>query len=501
MHDLINWKYYSSWIKLTRHLAWVVKLKSFWICRKRNCKQSPNLKLLTYNEISESTNLLIKYSQVQCYPLEYRALNSSKEINLTSPLITLNPIFQNELIKVGGRINLAKISIESKNQIIVPKNHPIAELLINHIHSLNLHVGREHTLALLRKKYWVPACRGIIRKVIFNCLYCKRQRIMPKPPIMSDLPPDRLDIGTKPFVNTGIDYFGPIVVKMNRKTRANQATSKRYGVIFTCLTTRALHLELANDLSTDSFIMALRRFQSRRGSVKIIRSDNGTNFVGAENELKLAVKNIDQNAVVKHLNKFDITWMFNPPISPWMGGVWESLIKSVKRALKAITHDRLFTDEALYTFLCEVESILNQRPITTVSDDINDFEVLTPNHFLLGYESYNLAPGKFNDDEINLRKKWRKIQAVTNMFWRRWVNEYLPLLNIRKKWYRVTRNFNKGDIVIIQTNNSPRSFWPMARVIETYPGIDGVVRTVKVKTATNELVRSVAKLCLLECHE
>ena len=154
---------------------------------------------------------------------------------------------------------------------------------------------------------------------------------------MSDIPEDRLCIDGKPFPNTGVDYLGPYRIKLHiKRTRSNQATAKRYVALFTCLTTRAVHLEIAGDLSTDAFILALRRFISRRGKVNIIRSDNGTNFVGASKELKQAIKNIDQNTVNKHLVAKGIKWKFHPLVSPWMGGIWESLVKSAKRSLKAI---------------------------------------------------------------------------------------------------------------------------------------------------------------------
>ena len=135
---------------------------------------------------------------------------------------------------------------------------------------------------------------------------------------MSDLPKERVAIGDKPFTYTGIDYFGPIAVKLSKRTRSNPALAKRYGVIFTCLTTRAVHLELAGDLSTDCFIMALRRFRSRRGNVKYIKSDNGTNFIGADRELKEAIKNLDKGKISKVLSDYYIEWEFNPSASPWI---------------------------------------------------------------------------------------------------------------------------------------------------------------------------------------
>ena len=181
-----------------------------------------------------------------------------------------------------------------------------------------------------------------------------------------------------------------------------------------------------------------------------------------------------------------------------MGGAWEELIKSVKRNLKAVALACLFTEEALHTFICEVESILNNRPISPSSDDINDYEAPTPNHILLGFSSSNHVPGVFRDNEINYRKKWRAVQVATNMFWSRWLKEYLPMLVQRRKWNYPTQNLNVGDLVVIQTDNIPRSHWSLGRILERYPVVDGVVRTVKVKRSSNELLRPAQKLCLLE---
>ena len=210
---------------------------------------------------------------------------------------------------------------------------------------------------------------------------------------MSKLPNDRLSVGEKPFSKVGVDYFGSLVVKFPKHTRSNQATAKRYGVLFTCLTTWAAHLVVAGDMSTDSFILVLRRFLSRRGPIVIILSDNGTNFVGTERELINALKELDQTLISSELTRYCTEWKFNPPFSPWMGGVWESLVKSVKRSPKVITRDRVFTEASLYMFVCEVESVINNHPLTSTSDSISDFEALTPNHFLLGTKTTNYALG------------------------------------------------------------------------------------------------------------
>ena len=143
-------------------------------------------------------------------------------------------------------------------------------------HEKGAYIGTEHTLALIRRKIWIPSCQGLIKKVLFDCLYWKHERIKPQKKFMSEFPKEILDAYEETFHNTGIDFFGPIIVKLSKKTRANQAKAKRYGVIFTCITTRAIHLEISGDLTTDSFILALRRFITRRGNAKHIRSDKLT---------------------------------------------------------------------------------------------------------------------------------------------------------------------------------------------------------------------------------
>ena len=166
--------------------------------------------------------------------------------------------------------------------------------------------------------------------------------------------------------------------------------------------------------------------------------------------------------------------------------------------MKAITLDRVFNDEALYTFLCETECIINQRPLTAISDDVNDFDTLTPNHFLIGEAHPNQSPGEFSSKEINYPKKWRAVQAASDMLWNRWRKEYLSTLTQRRGGLLKERNFKKGDLVILQEKNVPRSHWPISSVMEIYPGQDRVARIVKLRTPTNEIVRPANKLYLME---
>ena len=203
---------------------------------------------------------------------------------------------------MGGKVAHSFLPFDSKHQIILAKKHHLSELLIKDIHVRNCHSGRELTLNLLRERFWIIHAKSLVRKELLNCSYCKRQRILPRPPLMSDLPAERVSVPTSPFVHTGIDYFGPLFVKLSRKTKSNQEITKRYGATFTYLASRAFHIELAGDLSTDSFILALRIFTARRGNPQTITRDNGTNFVGAQRELSDEIQKLDQHKIRDELN-------------------------------------------------------------------------------------------------------------------------------------------------------------------------------------------------------
>lgn len=227
---------------------------------------------------------------------------------------------------------------------------------------------------------------------------------------MADLPQDRVSPDEPPFTHVGVDYFGPFEVKRGR------TALKRYGVLFTCLSIRAVHIEIASSLDTDSFINALRRFIARRGQVSELRSDNGTNFVGAERELKEAIRNWNLAQIHDTLLQKEIKWVFNPPSGSHHGGVWERLIRSVRKVLNSTLKVQCLDEESLRTVLCEVKAIINSRPITKASTDPNDLEALTPNHLLLLKTMPSLPPGQFQKEDIYARRRWRQVQYMSNLF-------------------------------------------------------------------------------------
>jgi hypothetical protein len=309
---------------------------------------------------------------------------------------------------------------------------------------------------------------------------------------MADIPAIRTD-PAPPFTYTGIDFFGPFLIKEGRKEL------KRYGAIFTCLASRSIHIETANTLDTDSFLNALRRFISRRGPVREIRCDNGSNFVGAERELRKATSELDHSRIQGQLLHQNIAWKFNPPSASHMGGIWERQIRSVRKVLSALLHEHgsRLDDESFRTLLCEVEAIINSRPLTSVSGSPDDLEPLTPNHILTMKPFVLPPPGHFQRDDVYLRKRWRRVQYLASLFWSRWKREYLLTLQQRQKWNKIQRNIQVGDLVLVKDDNLARCNWSMARVLSTVKDSKAVVRSVKLKTQSSELCRPIHKLVLL----
>lgn len=273
---------------------------------------------------------------------------------------------------------------------------------------------------------------------------------------------------------------------------------KRYGLIFTCMTIRAVHLEILPSLTTDAFINALRRFICRRGKPKRLVSDNGTNFVGAYRELGVALREWNNKQRLRRfLLQEMIEWSFNPPAASHMGGVWERLIRSVRRVFNAVIRNSSLDDFELQTVMCEIESVVNNRPITPVSSDKDDDEPLTPSH-LLSLGSTGTAPPVLGARDDCYRRRWRYIQYLVDRFWRRWTKEYLPSIQHRRKWIADSPNAHVGDIVLIMDELTHRNQWPMGRIVRLHVGRDAKVRSCDVKTQKGHCTRPVTKLCLLE---
>ena len=350
-------------------------------------------------------------------------------------------------------------------------------------------------MATVRETYWIPQGRSLIRKILSNCFTCKLIRKDPVQQKMANLPPDRVEANKYPFEKVGLDLFGPFMVKRGR------SLEKRYICLYTCLTMRAVHLEIIHSLEADAFLNSLIRFIARRGSPRKIRSDNGTNFVGGSKEINESIQEWNNNIKLQEeLLVRNIEWEFNPPSSSNFGGVWERMIRTTRKVFSVTLRNQVLTDEKLQTFACEAEGIINNRPLTPVSEDPRDYKALTPRDLLHIPNGFVSSPGEFVKEDV-FRKAWRHVQFLVDDFWRRWLLEYLPTLQPRSKWLTTQGNIKVhevNDLVLVKDESVPRNSWPLARVIETHPSKDNLVRTVKVKTSTGEYTRPVNKLCLLE---
>lgn len=402
------------------------------------------------------------------------------------------------IMRVGGRLENSEFSYDKKHPIIVPYGSELAKWIIDEAHKRVMHGGNQLTLSQIRHTYWLLGAKRAVKAYINKCIICHRFRAKATRQLMGSLPSSRTRVVEKPFTNTGTDLAGPIKMKMT--TGRGQRTQKGYIVLFICMSTRAVHIEAVSDQSAEAFIAAFNRFVARRGNVQVVYSDNGTNFVAANKILQLENEQamVDYNMEIK--NSLAVTgtkFKFNPPSAPWFGGIWERHIGSIKYHLKRVIGDRILTFEELTTVLAQIEACINSRPMTPLSDNPNDLEVLTPGHFLVG--NALTAPVEANrlDVPINRLHRWELCCRLKQEFWSKWTNEYLSQLQSRSKWTEKKENLQVGDMVLLMDEVNAPLRWPLARVTKVYPARDDLVRVVDIKTRGKTLKRPVGKLALL----
>ncbi|KAL8567647.1 hypothetical protein ACOMHN_054459 [Nucella lapillus] len=386
------------------------------------------------------------------------------------------------VIRVGGRLRNSPENNNIKNPVILPKKSHLSCLLALNYHENCGHQGRTTTISAIRSAgYWIVGLRSVVSSVIHHCIKCTRQRGQPAGQKMADLPEERTQ-PAPPFSHTGIDCFGPFEACEGRRN------VKRWGLIFTCLASRAIHLEVLEDMSTDAFLCALRRFIALRGNVKTLRSDMGTNFVSAAKELKKYMNAVNKEKISEEMLKRNCEFVFNPPTASHFGGAWERIIRTVREVMQGLLskHGSRLTTTALVTLFCEVAAIVNNRPLTTDDlDDPHSTAPLTPNH-LLTIKPEPIFPliGLFDEADLYCRKRWRRVQYLLEQFWSRWRLEYLASLQTRRKWYHAPDAVCTGMLVLVVDESLPRGLWKMARVEKVYPSGDGLVRSVQLRIAS-----------------
>ena len=318
---------FSTWRGLERSVAWIIRYASQLrklVERRKNDERvdlstSQQVKPipLSIDELNNSENIFLKIVQRSHFEEEITDLKQpqKRKVKKSSVIHKLNPILMSDLLCIEGRLRHAPIESAAKHPVILPKQHHVAKLIVLHYHQLSAHSGLEYVLSLTRQKYWIVKGRLLVRKAINDCFGCRRRQSQVAEQRMADLPRNRVTPCKPPFICTGVDCFGPF------KVRRGQNIVKRYGVIFTCLTIRAIHIEVASSLDTDSFLNAMRRFIARRGNSEEIRSDNGANFVSGEKELRDCVNDWNHDKIHQFLLLKNIKWIFNPPTTSHHGGV------------------------------------------------------------------------------------------------------------------------------------------------------------------------------------
>nr|XP_040233604.2 uncharacterized protein LOC120956287 [Anopheles coluzzii] len=488
----------SSYTQIVRSMAYLVQLARFIKSRKREVVKGR----LTAKEVRTATLLIVRLVQRETFQPEIIALmdGANTKHRLNGLQAFLDP--DDGIIRVGGRIKRAFIPYDSRHQMLLPAKHPITEALVRELHIDNLHIGQRGLLAVVRQRYWPLNAKNTIRKVIRKCIVCFKANPLKTTQLMGDLPSYRVQPAPV-FSNTGVDYAGPFWIK-STTSRKPQIT-KAYVCLFVCLQTRVVHLELVSDLTTDAFLASLRRFISRRGCPKTIRSDNATNFVGAKTELHELWCMFQNDCATKKITNYcvdkGIDWSFIPPRSPHFGGIWEAGVKQVKYHLKRIVGDRKLSYEELYTTLTQMEAVLNSRPLVPSSDDPSDYTAITPAHFLIGREMQTVPEPDYSTLKENHLSRWQLVQSMLQHFWKRWTAEYLPELQNRSKWLK-RKVIKVGSLVLLADQNAPLLQWPLARIVAAHPGDDGTIRVVTVKTANGaEFKRAVTEVCFLPLDE
>ncbi|XP_055632393.1 uncharacterized protein LOC129772888 [Toxorhynchites rutilus septentrionalis] len=473
---LLDYSRFNRWTKLLRTMAYVFRFIES--VQKKNFGQQLKAGLLTQRELARAELVLWKMAQEDAFPEERTVLKTTQgnpeirhaTVSKSSSIYKTWPFIDEQgILRMRGRIGAAPyVPFEAKWPAILPKCHPITTLITDFYHRQFRHANRETVVNEMRQRFEVAKLRSLIQRVTKNCVFCKITKTIPRAPVMAPLPEERLQPFVRPFTYVGVDYFGPVLVK------AGRSQVKRWVALFTCLTIRAVHMEV----------------------VHMFYSDNGTCFQGASRQLQEEISAMNETMATTFTNA-RTAWKFIPPATPHMGGVWERLVRSVKTAIfSALNIPRKPDDETLKTIIYEAEALVNSRPLTYIPLKSADQESLTPNHFLLG-NSTGLHAETEVIGYVGLRSSWKQAQHITGEFWKRWIREYLPVITRRCKWFDDTKELEEGDLVLI-VNGTDRNHWIRGRVEKVIAGRDGRIRQALVRTATGVLRRPAIKLAVID---
>ena len=470
-------KNYSTLNRLHRVTAWIVR----WTRKARGLEDRTGE--LSSEEIYGAERIWLTQVQTDAFLGEKTAIQGGHPIPRTSGIFQLNPFIGEGLLKLTGRLQESELSTAEKHPVILPSEHHYTKLVVMDLHEKLCHAGVQQTMFALRARFWITKCRQTVRQIIRSCMKCRVFCTKPFTQEAAPLPKERV-CGGAPFSCIGVDLGGPLYARDSRTSDPK----KVYFVLFTCTAVRAVHLELVESLSTEDFMKAFERFTARRGRPSVVFSDNATNFRGAAPQLAHA----------------GVQWKFNVPRAPWWGGFFERLIRTTKEALRKTLHQSLMTLSELHTVLCRIEGVINARPLTPVTEDVNDVRALAPEDFLrdTSLDSRRAIPMGLEQEPRPggyLTARWRYRRQIVDHLWRRWSREYVRELRGLRRPPEGDVEPRIGDLVLIadDRDGSP-VFWKKARITQLHHGRDGRVRSATVRTGDRHLTRAIQSFHLLE---
>ncbi|XP_055678141.1 uncharacterized protein LOC129786910 [Lutzomyia longipalpis] len=494
------WKIIDEFSSHTRMIRYLSYWRRYLHNLKARVKSTPPATgPLTVSELTATNLLIVSQVQRQVFAKEFLALKSGKKLTTPSRIIDLNPFLdENGIIRVGGRIQKSSLPISMKHQILLPDKHHFTRLLAEKTHLDTCHGGPKLVEYTMKQRYWPLRGYDVASSVTRKCVRCFRCKPKPMQQIMGNLPADRVVQPRRPFTKVGVDFCGPFYIRapLRRATKF-----KIYVAIFICFVSRAVHLEMVTDLSSEAFIAALTRFTARRGKPSDIYCDNATNFVGAAGKLKeirkFLLEKDNQEKIIKHASEEQIQFHFIPPRSPNFGGLWESAVKIFKRHFYRVAGNVTLTYESFLTIMVQIESCMNSRPLTPKSSDPSDLDALTPSHFFLFEPANALPTHDVSDVPTNRLNRWRVNDQIVQHFWRRWAREVLLNMQQRRKWQKEQPNLQPGDLVVMIEDNLPPLTWLLGRIVLIHPGEDKKHRVATVQTKNGQFKRAISKLALL----
>ena len=459
----------SSFKKMVRVVAWV--LRAISIFRGHTFNQVP----LDLKELSRSKILLYALLQCRHFSEEINCIKRGVSLPKNSSLSGLHPFIDSQMgvLRMSSRLGLSELPYDQQYPIILPRCiHVVA--LIREVHLANKHSGVGLTVLIIREHLWIPGLKRLTAKLKKSCISCQRYdsrtQDAPEPP----LPVDRVKL-TAPFNVVGIDHAGPLYTSDNGK-------SKFYVLLFTCAVVRAVHLELVGSLTAQDTILAFRRFVARRGTPEIVYSDNSKTF----------------QALSRHLAEKLLfckpIWKFITPRAPWVGGWWERLIQSVKKALRKTLGSHSVSLIELTTLFTEIEHCINSRPLTYISDG-PEYQVITPEGFLIAKAAVTIDQAS----QIHPYQSLSQIQGkILDRFWQLWKGDYLLTLPSNRSKDQSYQNIKKGQVVLVREDFDKRAAWPLGLVVDVRPSADGIVRSATIKIGLKTYERPIQRLFELE---